>query len=38
MEKGTVRIDKESNQIIVESEVGILTFDNSGIRYEVKKG
>ncbi len=38
MEKGTVRIDKESNQIFIESEVGTLSFDNSGIRYEVKKG
>lgn len=36
--EGTICIDKESNQIIIETETGILLFDKYGFRYEVKKG
>lgn len=34
--EGTIRM--MNNQIIIESETGILLFAKHGFRYEVKKG
>ena len=36
MEESKIWFDKASNQIVMESDIGILTITRYGFRYEVK--
>lgn len=38
MKEGKIYFDKALNQIVMESDIGILTITRYGFRYEVEKG